>query len=312
MGQYAQNFRRLAFFLAFAIIAVMIGCEKRNARAVPHSTTASGRLPAIASVVPAATDILLEMGAADQLVGVSNYEPKTAPDRTRYARVGDYQVIDWEQLSVIRPNVLAITSPKKDLTEVFQQRAKSLDIELLDIRMDRVDDIYPVISRLGDAIGQKSKADQLLARMRQEIAAVRAQAADKPKVRTLIALNHAATFIVGPRNYLDDLLTVAGGSNVAGTGQKDFPEIDREMLVQLDPDAIILLLPEAPTQVVEAAKSFFAGLPQLRAVRTNRLYIHTQWYLTLPTARAGKVAQLMVDDLHPLTAAAPTTTTVGQ
>ena len=311
MGQYTRNPRGLVRFLAIAIVAVMAGCEKRNAPAAPPPPASKSQVRTIASVVPAATDMLLEMGAADQLVGVSNYEPKT-PELARFPRIGDYHVIDWEQLSVIRPSVLAITSQKQDRDEVFQQRTKSLGIELLDIRMDRLDDIYPVVTRLGDAIGQTAKADQLLAQLKEQIAAVRAQVAGKSKVRTLMALNHAATFIVGPRNYLDDLLTVAGGSNVAGAGQKDYPEIDREMLLQLDPDAIILLLPEAPPQVIEAAKSFFASLPQLKAVRTNRLYIHSEWYLMLPSARARNVAQIIANDLHPLTAGTPATTTAEQ
>ncbi len=289
----------------------MAGCEKRNTPLAPRQATSPVQVRTIASVVPAATDILLEMGAADQLVGVSNYEPKT-PELARFPRIGDYHVIDWEQLSVIRPSVLAITSQKLGRDDVFTQRTKSLGIDLLDIRMDRLDDICPVITRLGDAIGQKAKANQLLAQLRQQIAAVQAQVAGKPKVRTLMALNHAATFIVGPRNYLDDLLIVAGGSNVAGDGQKDYPEIDREMLLQLDPDAIILLLPEAPPQVIEAARSFFAGLPQLKAVRTNRLYIHSEWYLMLPSARARNVAQIIANDLHPLTEGTPATTTAGQ
>lgn len=310
MGQHTRKPDIFICFLAIAIAVVMAGCKKPEPSAIPPSATSPTHVRTVASLVPAATDILIEMGVADQLVGVSNYEPKT-PELARFARVGDYHIADWEQLSVIRPSVLAITSSKKDLAEVFRQRAQSLGIDLLDIRMDRLDDIYAVIARLGDAIGQKAKADALLAQMHQQIAAVRSQVAGKPKVRTLMALNHTATFIVGPRNYLDDLLAIAGGANVAG-GQKDYPEIDREMLLQLDPDAIILLLPEAPPQVIEAAKVFFAGLPQLKAVRTGRIYIHTEWYLTLPAARARNVAQFIANDLHPLTAAPEPTTRVAK
>ena len=211
MGQHARKSDIFICFLVIAIAVVMAGCKKHESSAMPPASTSPAHGRTIASLVPAATDILLEMGVADQLVGVSNYEPKT-PELANFARVGDYHVADWEQLSVIRPTVMAITSSKKDLAEVFRQRAKSLGIDLLDIRMDRLDDIYGVIARLGDAIGQKPKADALLAQMHQQIAAVQAQVAGKPKVRTLMALNHTATFIAGPRNYLDDLLSVAGGS----------------------------------------------------------------------------------------------------
>lgn len=291
----------------------MAGCEKGDTSATPvppHATTAPTSIRTFASVVPAATDIVIEMGAGEQIVGVSNYEPKT-PELAKYPRIGDYHVIDWEQLSTIRPNVLAIPRPKQEMVEVFQQRANALKIDLIDVHMDRLDDIYPVITRLGDAIGQRARADQLLATMQADLDAVRRQVEGKPRVRTLIALNHSAQFVVGPKNYLDDILTIAGGTNVV-SGEKDYPEIDRETLLQLDPDAILLFLPEAPPQVVEAATAFFRSLPQLKATRTQRIYVHTERYLMLPTARARNVAKLIANDLHPLTPAATTTTTVAK
>ena len=126
----------------------------------------------------------MEMGAADHLVGISNYDPQT-PELSSFPRVGDYHVIDWEKLSQIRPAALVIQRPKQEMAPVFKQRADALGIELVDIHMDRLDEIYPVIEKLGQAIGESQKAQALIANMRRQLAGVQAQAAGKPKVRTL-------------------------------------------------------------------------------------------------------------------------------
>src|SRR5258708_36506004 len=76
------------------------GCDRGGpAPAAPH-----GKSPTIASLVPAATDLLVGMGAGDHLVAVSNYDQ--VADAASLPRVGDYQPIDWEKLAVIPPNIL--------------------------------------------------------------------------------------------------------------------------------------------------------------------------------------------------------------
>lgn len=81
---------------------------------------------------------------------------------------------------------------------------------------------------MGDA---ELAAEAMLARIRGQIETVRARVAGRPTVRTLIVLDEAAQFTVGPRNFLDDLLQVAGGQNVGAVLEKDYPRIDKEKLI---------------------------------------------------------------------------------
>lgn len=266
--------------------------------------------PTVASLVPSATDAIVQMGAVEQLVGVSNFEPGN-PQLDGYPRVGDYHVTDWEKLSAIRPTVLVIPRPKQEMVAAFQDRARQLGLELLDVHVDRLEDIFPVIRDIGVAIHQEAKAAELVQRVRGELRMVAGQANGKPAVKTLIVLDENASFIVGSKNYLDDVLAIAGGVNVAGGMEKDYPNIDREELLRLDPDAVIQLMPEATPQLLASAKQFWAGLGQLKAVRGKRVYVHSEWFLTLPSARVGETARLIVNDLHPLTSGGSSTTTVG-
>src|SRR4051794_17936260 len=89
------------------LLCLLVGsCEKRaDSTNGPTKTPATGT-KRIASLVPAATDMLLAMGAGDQLVAVSNFE--TSPRVKDLPRVGDYQSTDWETLGRLRPDVMII------------------------------------------------------------------------------------------------------------------------------------------------------------------------------------------------------------
>src|SRR5689334_17306094 len=91
MGQRAaaalmQNIFRAAFApgvaIALLILVSPLGCDRNSSPASPASPAAK-RSPAstrsndrvtIASLVPAATDMLIGMGAADHLIAVSNWD----------------------------------------------------------------------------------------------------------------------------------------------------------------------------------------------------------------------------------------------
>ncbi len=277
-------------------LGMLAGCD-RAAPSAP-ATAPARRHPTVASVVPAATDMILNMGLADHLVGVSNYEPKT-PELRDMARVGDYHTVDWERLSVLRPDMLVINRPAAEMPSAFRDRATELGIRLVDIHTDRLDDIFAAIQKLGREIDQKPKAHELEKRIRRQLETVRERVTGLGPVSTVLVLDDQHTFVVGPRNYLDDLLAIAGGRNLAGEMSKDYPTIDTEKLIAMNPAAVVQLLPEAPPQVVQQARQRWAQLGMLQAVKDGRVTILTDWYLTLPSTHVGDVCEKLGEALHP-------------
>jgi iron complex transport system substrate-binding protein len=305
MGQHARFVHAFACVL-ISLAALLAGCDRPGSARPATVPSTSPAKPTVASLIPSATDILLELGVRDQIAGISNYDPQT-PQRQGIPRVVDYLTADWERLSTIRPNVLILQTHSTD--PLFKERAENLGISLLPVHVDRLEEIYPMILTLGDAAHARPAADALVKRIRSELDEVQSRVANQPRVRTLIVLDENAQFAVGPRNFMDDLLTIAGGTNVAGDLSKDYPKIDEEKLLQLNPDAVIQLMPDAPPQVLDAAKAFWKRVPGLNAVKNGRVYIHSDPYLLLPGPRVTDVARLIANDLHHLTPASGPTTT---
>src|SRR5205807_2554340 len=86
MGQQRCATARIFFFWCVAALAA--GC--RDGPAASTSRPSSGGAMRVASLAPAATDLILGMGAGDHLVAVSNYDAAEIGGR-KLPQVGDYQ-----------------------------------------------------------------------------------------------------------------------------------------------------------------------------------------------------------------------------
>jgi iron complex transport system substrate-binding protein len=284
--------KQVALFLALVCSAAG-GCDQPPAQ----STTA--KAPKVASLVPAATDLILGMGADDHLVAVSNWDTNREPIQ-KLPRVGDYQTTDWEKLAELRPDVMIVFMAGDRMPAGLQQRADQLKIRLVNVKTERVDDIFQTIDLLGDLLNEKEKTAALKQKLHTQLDAVAKRVGDKPKVPTLISRDEDGYALVAGDTFVDDLLTVAGGKNVAGHLKTRYPTIDREQLIELDPQAIVQLMPDASSQVVERARQAWQKVPNVPAVKSGRVYILTDWYVLQPGSHVGDLAEKLADVLHPV------------
>lgn len=237
------------------------------------------------------------MGLGDHLIAVSNWDAEN-PQTKNLPRVGDYRAVDRERLTALHPDVIVVQFRPDKIPPGLEEFAASLHAKLVNIHIDLLDDIYTTISQLGDALGTPDQAASTVTRLKGELDAVRKSVAGRPPVRVYVSRDDSGLASVGGGNFVDDLLTIAGGTNVLTGGHNSFPTIDREQLVKLDPDVILHLLPAASPQVVDQAKRFWAAMPELKAVKANRVYVLEDYYILQPSDRIGDTARKFAECIH--------------
>jgi iron complex transport system substrate-binding protein len=294
MGQRAAAVLVQNIFLAATALGLLI----LSSPAAGAPSTQSGSHITVASLVPAATDMLIGMGAGDHLVAVSNWDADR-PEIHNLPRVGDYRSTDWEKLAQLKPNVMIVQFREDKMPPGLAERAGELGIKLVNVMNNRLDDTYATLRQLGEAIGEPEKAGVAEKALRERLHEVRHRMMKQPAVRTLITRSESSLACVGGGNYLDDLLEIAGGQNVLAGGYNSYPTIDRERLIELNPDVVIVLLPGASPQVVQQAKEFWAAQSSVSAVKNGRVHYLTDSYLLLPGLSAARVAEQFADLLHP-------------
>jgi ABC-type Fe3+-hydroxamate transport system substrate-binding protein len=120
-------------------------------------------------------------------------------------------------------------------------------------------------------------------------------------VRVAIAVSDGSAIgLIGPGTFHDQLLSIAGGVNVAWKFDKPYIAVDREQLTSLAPDVIFDLEPVPPTtpQQLAAAKQFWNSLPDLPAVKNGRVMTITVPYCLRPGWHLADLAEVFGQNLR--------------
>jgi iron complex transport system substrate-binding protein len=256
--------------------------------------------PRVASVTPAGTDLLIGIGAADHLVGVSNYDDPREGIVGK-PKIGDYQNIDWETLAQLKPQILIVFYAADRIPPALQQRCEQMEIRIVNVKLETMDNIYAETDRLAQAVGEIAAGKAAVAALKAKLAATAHRVAGLPRVKTLIVTGDSGLGVAGPGTFLDELLKIAGGENAVSSPGPLYREIDKEMLRSLAPDAVIQLIPdgEKTPQILKTASQFWDSLPEIPAVRDHQVHVLTEWYSMQPGFRVGILSEKFADILHP-------------
>ncbi|WP_164981384.1 ABC transporter substrate-binding protein [Silvibacterium dinghuense] len=258
----------------------------------------------IVSTSPSITETLFALGVGNRVVGVSqfcNYPPEVQ----KLPRVGGYVHPNLEAIARLAPDLVVLERSSNELTG----RLDTLHIASLVVPHDTLEDIYTETSLIGKAVGAPDRAAGLIAQMKGQLGAIQSKAKATPSPRVLVIVDRQQGTLnniiaVGPNNYVNQILEIAGGANVlAQAGTPQYPRISLETVLRENPDVIIDL---SGTQQTEEARrtSRLATLAlwnqnrNLKAVQSGHVYAGTTDSLVVPGPRTPLAAQRLFDFVH--------------
>ncbi len=290
----------LAMFLATALT----GCGEARDRRQGGTATTSGpddHIPRrIVCGAPSVTEIVFALDCGDRVVGVSDYTVYP-PEAKAKERIGGWINPSRERLLVLKPDII-ITQGQHETLAGF---AREYGIRFLTLKLDTLEDIHAAIESIAEALGVPERGEALSGEIRREIGALRAKVADAPPKRVLLLFDRAQGRLsglatVGPGTFLDDLIRVAGGSNIFADARGAYPQVSKESLLVRRPEAIIEVYPgglEAETVArLRADWQEFADIP---AVRNNRIHYLTNDFMLIPGPRVGLIAEALAKAIVP-------------
>jgi iron complex transport system substrate-binding protein len=164
-----------------------------------------------------------------------------------------------------------------------------------------VEGVYRNIAAVGALLDRDAEAQRVVADMRTRIEAVGAKArtaTTKPRVlHEVDSTNPAQLFVAGPRNFIDSIITTAGGINVAADAAVKYPKLTPEEVVSRNPDVIILADAKfgATPEIVRARPGWSA----ITAVRLNAIYPIDDDLVSRPGPRLVQGFEVYIRLIHP-------------
>ncbi len=120
----------------------------------------------------------MQIGALDTLVGASTYDHVLLPDNKQdLPIVGDYLTFNYELIVSLHPTAMVVQMADDRLAPRLKEIAREAHIEVVNVKLDTIDDLIATARRLGKLAGREAAAEVQIARMQSNLAALRAKLA---------------------------------------------------------------------------------------------------------------------------------------
>lgn len=285
--------------LLFALCAC--GSPRAAETAVIEITDDAGevvRLPApaqrVVSLIPARTDLILALGAADRIVARTHFDDD--PRLADVPSVGNALTPSVEWLMSQRPDLIVAWPDAQSRTVVT--RLRELGVPVYASRVQSLTDVDRSIAHLGVLLGLSAAADSLIAAVQAGLdsAAHVAAGAERPAVAYLIGLDPAV--VAGPGTYIDQLLEIAGARNVFADAGGLWPTVGLEEIVRRQPAHVLLATEEASGRAQVERLTTRAGWRDVAAVRDGNVHVLEPDLFNRPGPRVGEAAVRLAELLH--------------
>lgn len=277
----------LSRWAALALCGILWGAAAPRV-AVAVRQTASARQARVVSVVPAITEMLYAMGAADTVAGVSNYD-RFPDDVLRKPRVGALLDPNLEAMLALRPTLAVVHASQVDL----QRQLSRSGIALMLYRHTGLAGIPGHAREIGERIGRPEAGRELAARIEGTVAAASRAYADRPRPRTLLVIGREPgslrnVLASGGIGFLHDMLVAAGAHNLLADVTRENVPMSVELLIARDPDVIIEIDGGATSQPTRALEQDWQQLPPRAAGPPRRIVVVRDPALVIPGPRVAE------------------------
>jgi iron complex transport system substrate-binding protein len=258
-----------------------------------RSVTVPARPERLVSIGPSITAFLFALGAGPRVVGVDDFSDEPAEAATR-EHVGGIKV-NFEKVVALRPDLVLSVKFSDGTIEKLQ----SASLNVLVVDPQTVSDVAKTATLLGKAVGADGEA--LAGSIQQRVDAVKAKTAKvatRPRIyHEIDASDPAKIFTVGPGSYINDLIDIAGGINIAARAPSAYPQLSAEEILRSDPEIIVLAADAYSSKPGDVAAR--QGWSIIAAVKNNRIFTIDPNLINRPGPRVGEAAETYAKLVHP-------------
>jgi iron complex transport system substrate-binding protein len=247
----------------------------------------------IVSLAPSVTETVFALGFGARLVGVTTSCDYPAA-ALKLPKIGGFMSPSLEVIVAQRPGLVIGVSSATDPAKAREMERLGLKVHL--ISLATVGDILSSIKSISRWLGDTEAGEALARKITRQIDEVKSRVASARRRSTLLAVGLRPLVVVGGKNFIDELITLAGGDNIAGNAQQPWLNLPDEYVVA-----------KAPQVIIEAGMGsdrdgparHWADLRSIPAVKERRVYSYPSDKILRPGPRIGEGLEEIARLVHP-------------
>jgi len=225
--------------------------------------------PRYISLAPSTTEILFALGLDGEIAGVSsycNYPPKA---RTK-TNVGNFSQPNIEKILSLKPDYIFCTGLEQ-APIIDELKRLNLKVYVSDPR--NIKELFDSIRDIAKITRKSQEAENIIRDMQIQIDGITSLAKSIPenkRLKVFIEIFDDPLTTAGRGTFIDEIITMAGGVNIAGDTKRAYTIFSQEDVIKRNPDCIIIAY-MGRGEPGKIMLSRFAW-DSISAVKNNRIY----------------------------------------
>lgn len=255
-------------------------------------------LTKIVSLAPSISEMVCAAGVCDKLVAVDAYSnyPESLVD---LEQVGNFSgELDLETILSLEPDLILaaeITAPEQ------VKSLEDLGIPVYQFKNPTdLDSMSDYFAEFGEVLDEEETMETAAADFAARLDAVRETLKDAEPIRVFYeidASDPASPWTTGAGTFIDSLITLAGGANIAASQDGDWLQVSVEFLLESDPEMIVLA--DANYGVTAEAVGAREGWGKITAVTAGAILPLDSDIASRPGPRMADAVEIMAEFFHP-------------
>jgi iron complex transport system substrate-binding protein len=246
----------------------------------------------IVSLAPSHTEILFAIGAGEKVVGVTTADDY--PEEVKeIEKVGGFDGWNLEMIISLEPDLVLNYGPG---SEEDNKRLEEAGIVVAGFMPETIDEVINTIEKIGILTGNNDKAKEVVEEMKSERDEIISKVKDLGTKRVFYEVYNDPLMTAGPGSFIDELITLAGGENIAKDADSPYPQYDVEKLIEKNPE--VYLIPDDSTTTLETLKER-PGFENIDAIKNSQVYSLDANIVSRPGPRIIEGLKEIAKAIHP-------------
>lgn len=216
----------------------------------------------VISLAPSLTEIAVELGASELLVGVLDGGERPV-ELAKLPSVGRYGQLEVERLLSLQPDLLLLWPGSVAVAQ--RDQLQRLNIPTFVAEPHSLAQLADQFEQIGERLGRAENGRRMASQFRQRLSDLRQRYRRDVPLRVFYQVWDQPLYTIGGRQIISDALTACGAQNVFSDLPQPAPQVGLESVLQRNPQVIVA----GSQSQLDAWKAW----PQLAAVSEQRLVL---------------------------------------
>jgi iron complex transport system substrate-binding protein len=261
---------------------------------IGHTVSLSRAPQRIVSLAPSLTETLFALGLDSSLVGVTDYcdYPPAAKSKPK---IGGIMNPNIERILALQPDLVLMSGSGNMRSDYDKLTSSGIKVFVSNPRT--IEGVLKSIGDLGFLTFKSELADSMVRRLQLHKDEVVRRASASPRMTVLMLLSLNPIVAIGPGTFLDEIIGLANGENIARSATTAYPLLSREEILRRRPDIII-----ATNDIVHSPGDILTSYPEwktLPAILRNHVTIVDASIVSRPGPRIVDGLEAVANAIHP-------------